>query len=455
MATAVAQLRAGVKDTVDDFLRLFSSIYFAVSLFGVWGFLTLVGVIVDQGKDAQFYLANYAPPLARLVLRLHLDNIYHSTPYVGVIGLILTSLAVCTFRRVIPARLPPLRAVRIEQIPLNASIPAEGDESEIRRRIEAFFRERGWSVRKREFGGEEWTFADKHNWARRGVLVAHIGFVIITAGTTWYWAQGFSGDTAIVTAATATIPETGARIRLDDFRYRFEPIRTKSGLVYQPVDYVSQVHYVGKDGVTRAATIRVNSPLDIDGTLYYQASYGFAADFRLTRDGRPVAALPAELLKEGGGISLGGDRSLQYLQFVGTIDKRTGQPAADPRPNNPGVVIRLLQGDTPIGATLLPIGAPLDLGSGFRLTVPRYTPYSGIQYRYDPGIPLVGIGAFVLLAGLCTAFYFLPARLYVRLSGAARRWEIGIAATTVKGYEVFEDQFRQLVEALGREVPCR
>lgn len=455
MATAVAQLRAEVQGTVDDFLRLFASIYFAVSLFAVWGLFTLIGVIVEQGKPPEFYWANYAPPLARLILRLDLDNIYHSLAYVGIIGLILTSLAVCTFKRVIPARLPPLRAVTIDRIPLHATVPVEGDEREIRGRIEGFFRSTGWAVRKRELGGEEWTFADKHNWARRGVLVAHIGFVIIATGTTWYWARGFSGDTAVLTGSTVTIPQTGAQIRLDRFNYRFDPIHTKAGLVYQPIDYVSHVHYVGKDGVARAATIRVNHPLDIDGTLYYQAAYGFGAQFLLTKDGRVVPGTPQDLLKEGMAFPVGGDRSIEYAQFVGTIDPKTGRPTNDPRPNNPGVVVRMLEGDTPLAAGLIPVGSSIDLGNGYRLSVPRYAIYSGLQYRYDPGMALVGIGAFVLLAGLCTAFYFLPARLYVKLTGEGRRWDVGIAATTVKGYEVFEDQFRELIAALRRAATTR
>lgn len=450
MATAVAQLRAGLQETIDDFLRLFASVYFAVSLFAVWGFLTLIGVIVEQGKPQDFYLANFAPPLARLILRLDIDNIYHSLAYVGIIALILTSLAVCTFKRVIPARLPALRAVTIERIPLNASIAVEGDENEIRSRIEGFFKSTGWSVRKREFGGEEWTFADKHNWARRGVLVAHLGFVIIAAGTTWYWAQGFSGETAVLTGSTVTVPQTGARITLDRFNYRFDPIQTKAGLVYQPIDYVSHVHYVGRDGITKEATIRVNHPLDIDGTLYYQASYGFGAQFQLLKDGRVLDASPKDLLREGTVFPLGTNRAVEYDQFIGTIDRKTGEPTRDPRPNNPGVVVRLLSGDVPLAAALIPIGKSLDLGGGYRLAVPRYIMYSGLQYRYDPGMVLVGLGAFVLLAGLCTAFYFLPARLYVKLSGAGRSWTMGVAATTVKGYEVFEDQFAELVRALRR-----
>ena len=65
-------------------------------------------------------------------------------------------------------------------------------------------------------------------------------------------------------------------------------------------------------------------------------------------------------------------------------------------------------------------------------------------------IPIVGIGAFVLLAGLCISFYLLPARLYVEITGEGRRWQVGIAATTVKGYEIFEERFNELVEALRR-----
>jgi hypothetical protein len=59
---------------------------------------------------------------------------------------------------------------------------------------------------------------------------------------------------------------------------------------------------------------------------------------------------------------------------------------------------------------------------------------------------LVGIGAFVLLAGLVISFYFLPARLYVRIDAAGKTaWNVGMAATTVKGYDIFETQFNELV----------
>jgi len=440
-----------VKELVDEFLVLFANVLFAVSLFAVWGVMTLIGVVVDQNKGADFYWQNYTPVLARIVLRLHLDNIYHSPAYIGIIGLILTSMTVATFRRVIPARLPALRPVKIDKIPLNASIDVEGEESAVRERVQQFFSARGWQIRKREFGGEEWSFVDKHNWARRGVLVAHIGFVIIAAGTTLYWATGYSGQFTVLSGTTATIPQTGATVSLKQFGYQIDPVVTKSGIVYQPIDYVSHAVVTGKDGVARDAVIRVNQPYDVDGVKIYQATYGFGITFGLTKDGRQIAGPPATPIEEGRAFDIPGtSRAIEYRSFVGTINRRTNQAGSDPRPNDPGVVLEAFDGDTPLGDVLVPLGTPLDLGAGYALTPQKYTLYSGFQYRYDPGISLVLIGAIVLVAGLCISFYFTPARLYVIITGAGRAWNVGIAATTVKGYEIFEDRFREIVEALRR-----
>ena len=255
----------------------------------------------------------------------------------------------------------------------------------------------------------------------------------------------------MISGQSITIPETKARLTLDRFGYRIDAVKTKSGTVYQPIDYVSDITYTGRDGIARKAILRVNHPLDIDGTDYYQASYGYAIDFTLTQNGQLVPTSPRGPLKEGGAFPIGtSSRAIEYAQFIGTIDRRTGQPGADPRPNDPAVIIAAFDGDRTVGRALIPLGGSIDLGGGYRLAANRYTLYSGLQYRYAPGIPLVGVGAFVLLAGLCISFYLLPARLYVQVTGSGRAWNVGIAATTVKGYTIYEEQFADLVEALKR-----
>jgi cytochrome c biogenesis protein len=432
----------------ETFLRLFSDVLFAVSLFAIWGLLTLIGVIIDQGKDAAYYFATYPAPCARFILRLHWDTIYHGPAYLGIIGAILVSLAVCTFKRVIPARLPPLRAVSIEHIPLNARIDWTGSETDVRERLRSFLENHGWSIRMRSIDAVEWTFADKANWARRGVLVAHIGFVIIAAGTSIYWARGYSGDMTTMVGQTAVIPQTKATLHLEEFHYRVDPIQTKSGIIYQPIDYVSQLRVTDRTHTDQLMTLRVNHPLDLDGVAVYQAAYGVATQFRLTRAGKPIAGIADRALEEGQTITLPGTtRVLRYDRFVGTIGT-SGLPTADPRPNRPGVILSILDDGTQSGTLLLPFDREADLGGGFLLTPIHTTFYTGFQYRYDPGIPLVGIGAFVLLAGLCISFYLLPARLYVRIDGQDTAWRVSLAASTVKGYVIFEEQFSALIRSL-------
>jgi cytochrome c biogenesis protein len=448
---APAKRKNPIVETYDDLVRLFANVGFAVVLLFIWAILTLIGVIVDQGKDTSFYTTNYAPPLARLVLRLHVDNIYHSAAYIGILGLIVVSMTVATFKRVIPARLPPYKPVKIDKMPLNASVTIAGDEATVRERVQAFFADRGWQLRKREFEGSEWTFADKHDWARRGVLVTHVGFIVIALGTTIYWWKGYSGQTTALSGTTVTIPENGATIHLDRFGYRYDKVQTKAGLVYQPIDYVSHVHYRVKGGPLQEGVIRVNAPLDVDGTLVYQASYGFATTFHVEHDGKPIPGIPTTPLLQGQAFPIGtSTKVIQYSQFVPTLDPRTGQPGLDPRPTNPAVVVRAFDGGNPLGQVAIPIGGSIDLGAGYRLYADRWTLYSGYQYRYDPGIPIVLIGAIVLVAGLCMCFFLLPARLYVHLTGEKRTWRVGIAATTVKGFQIYEEQFRGLVAALER-----
>ena len=154
----------------------------------------------------------------------------------------------------------------------------------------------------------------------------------------------------------------------------------------------------------RRASMRVNHPLDVDGTLYYQASYGFAVHVRPdARTAGPLPNVPATPLKEGEGFAVGDtSRSVQYGAF--RRDDRSGKRTigADPRPNDPGVVLEVFDGDQPHRASARPARTRSSTwATGTASTRAAYVLYSGIQYRYDPGIPLVGIGAFVLLTGLC------------------------------------------------------
>ncbi len=433
-----------------DVLRLLGNVTVGVTLLALWGVLTLIGVVVEQGKDPTSYFASYPAPIARAILRLDFNDIYHSVWYLLSIGLVLASMTTATFTKVIPRRLPPHRAVKVDAIPLHDHVTIAGDAESVRARVEQFFTTRGWRVSKREIDGTIWAFADRFNWARVGVLVNHTAILIIAAGAILYWAWGFSGETAVLSGEASQIPQTHALIRLDRFSYTIEPIMTKGGIVYQPIDYVSHVTVVGRNGIPTPMIVRVNHPIDLDGTLVYQASYGFAMRFLIFHGRALVRALSGRALLEGDAFAIPGTgRSVVYERFVPTIDPRTHLPSPDPRVSDPGAVLGVIESGIPLGEMLVPLRTALDLGDGWRVVPERQVVYSGFQYRYDPGVPLVAVGAGLLLIGLVISFYFLPARLHVRVDDAGGdRAIVGVAATTVKGYDIFEEAFRDLIAAL-------
>lgn len=437
-----------------QFAQTFGNVTVGVTFLAIWGALTIVGVVVQQNLPSNAYFDAYPAPIARAILRMHFDDIYHSVWYLASIGLVLVSMTTATFTKVIPRRLPPLRPVKVDAMPLHARFTVKGDEATVRSRLESFFLQRGFSIRRRAFDGTEWSFADRFNWARVGVLVNHLAILIIAAGAIVYWAQGFSGETAILTGETAQIPHTGAIVRLDRFSYQIQPIMTKGGIVYQPIDYVSFVTVTGPNGVPRHMVVRVNHPIDISGTLLYQATYGFGMRFAVTRNGHRIAPLTNRVLDEGDLLQLPGtNRGIVYERFIPTVDPRTQMPSADPRVANPGAILTLEQNGETLGTVLISMHHAIDLGNGWSIAPERYVLYSGFQYRYDPGVPLVGFGAGLLLIGLVISFYFLPARFHVRVEPAgAGACTVGLAATTVKGYDIFETQFHELVLQLGTEV---
>lgn len=442
---------------LDDLVRLFGNVSFGVGLLALWGALTIVGVVVQQNQDPSTYFAAYPAPIARAILRMDFNDVYHSVWYLASIGLVLASMTTATFTKVIPRRLPPRRAVKVEAMPLHAQFVARGDVETVRAKVEAFFTSRGWKATRREIDGIQWSFADRFNWARIGVLVNHLAILVIASGTIVYWASGFSGQTAVLTGDTVQIPQNHDLIRLDSFAYSVQPVMTKSGIVYQPIDYVSHVTVVRRDGIPSHAIVRVNHPIDLDGTLVYQASYGFGMRFAVTHDGHAVPSLSNRTLLEGDALEIPGTmRSIVYERFVPTVDQRTQMPSADPRIGDPGVILAVQDAGNTVGEVLDAMRAPLDAGGGWQIAPEREILYSGFQYRYDPGVPLVAAGAVLLLIGLVISFYFLPARFHVRVDDAGNgACTVGLAATTVKGYDIFESQFREIAAAVGDDLQGR
>jgi cytochrome c biogenesis protein len=437
---------------LEEILNLLSNVLFPVVVFLIWAAATTVGTIVDQNQPAQHYYDTYPLPVANLILRLHLDNVFHSVPYISLVVLLLVSMSVCTFRRVIPKRFPPDRRVMLDRFGLHASMPAADDPARAAAQVAGVLRARGFRLRERLLEGETWFFGDKQKWARYGVLVAHLGFAVIAFGVFLGWLRGFSGQMVLYQGQTGGIGQAGVVLRLDHFHAVFQPVVTPTGTTYQAQKFESDVTIWGDGTTPRRAAILVNHPYVTQGGVYvYQASYAFAGNLRITRHGAPVK-VPALHLNPQDAIFLPGtNRAIEYGLLLGPTDPSQTPPGV-PLPKRDEYALWIFHDNIPTTnrPLLVPVGASVDVGDGYRLTALPPTPSTGLTYRYDPGQGWVALGCLILVAGFVMALFFVPVKVYARIVPAAEGCSVECAATTTKGNAIWEDDFGALAAELRR-----
>jgi len=425
---------------------------FPVVVFLIWAAFTTVGTVVEQNQPADAYYQDYPTAVANAILRLHLTNVFHSVPYISLVVLLLASMAVCTFRRVIPKRFPKDRAVPIDHFGLHASQAAgSADLAAASAATRRYIRSRGFSTRTDEIDGAHWIFADKQKWARYGVLVAHLGFTVIVFGVFIYWRLGFAGQLQIFSGQTVPIPHTGAAMTLNKFSAAFVPVQTPSGAFYQASQFRSDLSLTSLDRREAATTI-VNHPyVSPQGIYFYQASYGFGGRLAIARHGRPVQlpGVDGRLMPQDGVFLPGTSRAIEYGTMLGPSDPSQA-PQGVPLPKHDEYALWVFHDDIPTTdkPILLPIGASMDVGDGYTVTALPPVAWTGLTYRYDPGQGWVGLGAGILVAGFVMSLFFVPVKLYARVRREASGVTVAVAATTTKGNAIYEDDFDALVKGL-------
>jgi len=425
---------------------------FPVVVFVVWAAVTTIGTVIDQNQSPEAYYQEYPMAIANAVVRLHLSNIFHSVPYIALIGLLLVSMSVCTFRRVIPKRFPKDRAVPIENFGLHASAPSPRfDLREAAAAANAYFRRRGFAIRTQEIDGAHWVFADKQKWARYGVLVAHLGFVVIVFGVFLYWRLGYSGQLQIFDKETVAVPNAGTAMRLNKFIGRFVPVQTPNGVFYQASKFESDLTLRSPDGDTRATTI-VNHPyVSPQGVYFYQASYGFGGRLQVQRNGRSVALPGADgrLMPQDAVFLPGTSRAIEYGTMLGPSDPSQA-PMGVPLPKIDTYALWVFHDNIPTTdrPILLPVGRSIAVGDGYVVRALPPVAWTGLTYRYDPGQGWVGSGAAILVAGFVMSLFFVPVKLYARVKSESDGVRVAVAATTTKGNPIYEDDFENLVNGL-------
>ncbi len=365
---------------------------------------------------------------------LQLFNVFNSLLFRILVAALTISLIACSIHR-IPGTVRTTTRPRVdvgpaffEHAPQHEAIVAHRPLAETRAAVEGVLRARHYRTLATDDGAIH-IYADRFRWLSFSGLVAHIAIVAILLGAIIGGAYGYrDSNFSIAEGATREVGNgTGLSVKLIDFTDVWD---TTTGA---PIDYASQVVVYRAGQQVAAQTIRVNDPLRIDGYTLYQASYGSVARMTI------ADASGKQLASEGIPFEYGygkGRGQLAVYSIPGTTQTLwiVGPSGGASDPVKPGQVELLVFNsgeNAPIADQVVDQGKPTALAS-LTMTFDREGQYTRLNVASDPGVPLVWIGALLLVAGFGIRFLLPHKRIWGRITPRGAGAVIGMATLAQK-----------------------
>jgi cytochrome c biogenesis protein len=238
--------------------------------------------VIPQQDSAQGAFEKLPPALAGVLRFLQLYDLYHSTWFLLLMGLLTVNLVVCSLNR-LPSTLrlyrkkPELdRPGLYEDLSPERILLSEGSPEDETVKIER--------VLGKSFGRAELKKTDQavylrgHRgaWSYFGVYVIHAGVLVIILGAVIGSILGFDGYVNIPEGGSADrielrggkgVMDLGFSVMCDKFDVEFYD----SGM---PKLYKSDLSFLRNGQIQARGSLMVNHPLEFNGINFYQSSYG-------------------------------------------------------------------------------------------------------------------------------------------------------------------------------------
>ncbi|TDD55798.1 cytochrome c biogenesis protein ResB [Nonomuraea terrae] len=455
---------------------------------------------VDPDKVARLYEQN--PTLAEWYDRFQLFEVFTSVWFAAVYLLLFTSLIGCIIPRTAVylrevRRKPPAAPKRLSRLPHSASFEGELSVEEAARRLR--------KMRFRVVTGDGWISAEKGYLRETGNLVFHVALLGILLAIGSGSLFGYRGNVLVVegdgfanTVAAYDRFMPGNQVSaeslepfsftLDKFDVAYQVTGDKRG---QALDYTAHLKVNDSpQAPARDYALKVNEPLEINGTQTYLIGNGYAPLFRVTDgegqvafegavpclieekatmtsgcvvkvpdakpgqlgfllqflptsvplvDGRYASAFPGELNPE-----------VQVLgAFTGDLGMRSGEPQSVytlAEPEDMKKLKPLLMGDDV--PKPLAVGQSVQLPDGLgKLEFTGVKQWITLQTAYDPGRVPALVSAAAAVVAIAASLMIRRRRVFVRVGEG--RVDVGGLTRTEGSAAGFTEEFAEIVQVLS------
>jgi cytochrome c biogenesis protein len=229
-------------------------------------------------------------------------------------------------------------------------------------------------------------------------------------------------------------------VRCDDFKVTFYEGTQRPKLFSSDLVILENGQEVQKK------TIVVNDPLTHKGLTFYQSSYGPAGDpqFRFRVRERATGQTVEVTARQGEHVPLPNGYSFAVSNFAENYDRfgpavQMHVNTPDGRHGNPFIVLKSYPDfDAQRGGEH--IFSLLDYQQRF---------YTGLQVAKDPGVWVVWLGCFLMVAGSCGAFFLSHRRLWVTIQPLAKGVGVKLGGSAHRNQPAFALYFDALSKDLN------
>ncbi|HUN54651.1 MAG TPA: cytochrome c biogenesis protein ResB [Smithella sp.] len=377
-----------------------------------------------------------------------LADLYHSSLFYTLMGLLSLNLIVCSMNR-FPASLKQYKALPFPEgpgifndIPSNRKIITDKEKSRVNSIIESCLHGKFGVIRKMDTEKGRLFYGEKRRFSIFGPYIVHLSILIMMAGVFLGSVFGLKADVDIKEGETvnAVSLARGRGMQPLDFSVRCDKFTVEYYENGAPKTYRSDLSFIKNGQALSRGSVLVNHPVTFEGLRFYQSGYGMLPQTRAILTFTDANSKSAEIsLAQGDTFVM--PRYKATVTVLG-IEENIMQlgPAVELRIVDPRRDVRfwVLQNIEEIAADNpgLFSQAPLLNPALFK---PVIFSLSGIEQNYftvlhvvrDPGIPLVAAGGALLIAGLFIIFFLPYYRVWVKMEQDGKKVQINVAG---RGY---------------------
>lgn len=448
-----AEQGGGWVEFIDKSWDFFASTKVASVLIILIAIASIGGSLIEQESLYQdwrppylYYPARYGEFWGNFFMRTGLTHAYSSLWYAALILLIVISLIICSFHRLVPLH-RTLTRPQVWKLPhfikrQEVTGEAEGSLDAMAEKL----RKKGYKVVR----DRECLYGDKGRISRYGPYIIHIGLLIVAFAAFSKAIPGWdlTTDVWIPDGQTVKVPETNFAITNHKFTMELYP----NGM---PSLFSTDASIIQDGEEVKRGPIEVNHPMTYQGWSIYQASWREEPGIAHVRVVAPatsevVTVIPIDLRQPEMEYPVT-DRIKMIVQAYYhdfTLDPVSQQPTnASFEVKNPVFMVDFVttETDTVVGRAALMVfgeGVPHFQGPFF-LDVEKVEDrwYTALKLHKDKSTPYMFLGLAVVMLGMMITFFIFHWQVWVREENG----RLLLGARAYKNKFGLKQEFRRLL----------